>query len=105
MQGYPKHLNSRQDVLNLLAMPEHAERTRSDLARLLDSRFAWVAVSELPEGKAGLEDDTHKVVAEEGDGRTIRIQMALVEDPRAQIFRIGLTVDEAEAMIQEGDHA
>ena len=34
MRGYPKGLLSKQDFENLLAMPEHADRAKEDLAKL-----------------------------------------------------------------------
>ncbi len=33
MRGYPKHINCKQDFLNLLEMPEHRERALKDLQK------------------------------------------------------------------------
>lgn len=105
MQGFPKMINSRQDVINLLGRPEHAGQLRAKLQELIDSRFAWVVVGELQEGEAGLEDSNHRIQAEEKEGQTTRIQMELVEDPVAHIFRMGFTVTEVKALIEEASHA
>jgi len=34
MRGYPKHINCKQDFLNLLEMPEHRERVLKDIQKL-----------------------------------------------------------------------
>lgn len=36
MNGYPKHINCKQDYLNLLADPEHAARAIADLKVIRD---------------------------------------------------------------------
>jgi hypothetical protein len=36
MNGYPKHINCKQDYINLLALPEHQARTIADLVAIRD---------------------------------------------------------------------
>lgn len=104
MIGFPKDLNSRQDIEHLLAMPEHAAKVKEALGQLLAARFVWVAAGELAAEDPEKEDTTHKVVVEEREGLPVRLHWAQMEDPKAKIFRLGLTVAEAEALIQEGGH-
>lgn len=101
MREYPRIIGTRQDVVNLLNDPDTADRVKEDLQRMIDARFAWVVSGELGNDDPGCEDDTHKVIVEEQDGKEVRVQMELSEDPMAQIFRIGLTVAEAEVLIQD----
>ncbi len=102
MIGYPKHLNSRQDVENLLQMPEYAAKVRETLQQLVAARFAWVNAGELAADDPGVEDDTHKVLSEEQGGLQGRCQMVLVEDSQALLFRLNLTVAEAETWSRGG---
>ncbi|NCB27342.1 MAG: hypothetical protein EOM62_18100 [Bacteroidia bacterium] len=37
MRGYPKGPLTKRDYENLLAMPEHAEKAKADLARLAET--------------------------------------------------------------------
>lgn len=37
MRGYPKHVATKQDHMNLLAMPEYKERTLKDLKELYNT--------------------------------------------------------------------
>ncbi len=34
MKRYPKHINCKQDFINLLSMPEHKERASNELKRI-----------------------------------------------------------------------
>ena len=97
MQGFSKYLNTRQDVENMI--DRYPQETAAYLQKLLDGRFAWMVIGELAADDDGLVDDTHKVVEEEREGRVVRLQMELREDPGAHLFRLGLTVEEAEKII------
>ncbi|MDZ7789740.1 MAG: hypothetical protein U5L08_04450 [Xanthomonadales bacterium] len=101
MRGFPKRFNTRQDVLNTLA--DYPQETAGHLRRMVDERFNWFIDRELAEGEAGVSDDTHRVREDKDDegAVTARYQEAWREDPRAQLFRLGLTVDEAEQLIEE----
>ena len=95
MVGFPGHLNSKQDVENLLALPSYTSQTKARLRQLIDGRFAWIVTGEIAEGESGVEDTTHKVIPQEAG---VRLQMELAEDPGAQLFRMGFTVAEAEGL-------
>jgi hypothetical protein len=99
MKGFPKHLNTKQDYLNLL--PLFPEQTKAELQRLLDERIGWVTTSRLNDGDEGLTDETHRVDALEDDTGTVteRYQVQYMEDPAAELFRVGFTVEEVEGLI------
>lgn len=99
MRGFPRSFNTKSDVLNALTMDK--EQTVVKLQELLDNRFIWVIKSELKSEKKGVNDDTHKLVIEQDEeGNNKFIQMELVEDEFAEIFRLGFTVKEVEKIIK-----
>ncbi|MDX9690527.1 MAG: hypothetical protein RBT70_08745 [Alphaproteobacteria bacterium] len=108
MRGYPQHLNSKQDYINMLAI-DPAE-TVARLQLLLDQRYSWFQGEKLAEGDAGIEDETHKVIEaterEEGseDEITVRYQYELKEDFNSHLFLIGFTVDEVENIINDNSN-
>ena len=98
MQGYPKWLNSKVDVLNVVRDFPRKDWEK-DLQALIDNRFGWYPVKNLDPGENGIEDDTHKVV-DQGDGaEMIRTQYELRENPNARIYQMGLTVEEVQSML------
>lgn len=102
MRGFPRHLNTRQDVDNVLQ--SHPEQARQRLQGLIDERFNWFYDGELAETETGVTDDTHKVQTfeDETTGEVRRFQMEWREDPNAKLFRLGLTVAEAKSLIESG---
>lgn len=58
MIGFPKHINSKQDVYNLL--PEYPVETRAYLSALLGEVVVWRR-SGTPLADAGITDATHRV--------------------------------------------
>ena len=103
MRGFPKHLNTKQDYLNLLAtMPEE---TKAALKQELDGRFAWQAVKKLGETTPKLKanQEIRELQAEGLDpGAEPQLERWLFElkdDPAAWFYRLGFTVEEAEAII------
>ena len=100
MQGFPRYINTKQDVLNLIE--DYPEQTKSFLQSLVDSKMAWLFTNTLADGDTGTTDSTHKVceLVDENDVVTERNQYELVEDNNGPIFRMGFaSVAEAEALI------
>lgn len=98
MRGIPKIFGTEQDIIN--SMAEDPQSTKAKLRELLAGRFAWFPIRKLADGETGLEDATHKVVAQHGgmgpeaEGTEERWQYELQEDPNAFIFKtLGLTVE------------
>jgi hypothetical protein len=105
MRGFPPIIGSRQDLKNLLAMPEHAEAARAKLAEMEDARMVWVVTGTVGEGKAGETGTNFKVVDSEVDGQPVRLQMELKEDPGSPFVRLGLAELAAAGAEKEVDHA
>ena len=100
MRGIAKWFNTEEDIINCMAVD--ADATKERLRELLDGRFAWFPAKVLSKSAAGLEDDTHKLVtmrAQDG-GTEERWQYELREDPNAWIFRIGLTVEKINELVE-----
>ena len=100
MRGVAKWFNTEQDIINCMAVDKEATKAR--LRELLDGRFAWFPDKVLKKGAAGIEDDTHKVVTMQADKGGIegRWQYELREDENAWIFRIGLTVEKINELLE-----
>ncbi|MDA8082283.1 MAG: hypothetical protein M0024_01330 [Nitrospiraceae bacterium] len=94
MKGFPTHINTKADVLYLLQ--EYPAEMMAKLRDWLDNRYSWYSTGDLADGAAGIEDATHRVVDSDG----IRTQQELREDSTSTLFRVGLTVAEAEEMIR-----
>ena len=91
MRGFPKTIGSKQDVENLLAMPEMASQARAKLNELEGGSQVWVPVKELGKAEAGVTSDSQKVVIQKTeDGQEKRLQMELKDDPQAPFIRLGL---------------
>lgn len=103
MQGYPKHLNSKQDYLNMLEIdkPETIKRLQS----LLDNRFTWIQGEELMANENGIEDDTHKIMVFEYNTTSgfityQRYQYELKEDKYSHLFLLGFNVEEVKTLLK-----
>jgi hypothetical protein len=90
MRGFPKAIGSKQDMNNLLAMPEFAGQARAKLAAMEAAGMVWVTTKVITDGKPGITDETHKVMEAEVDGKLERRQMELQEDQTALFIRLGL---------------
>ena len=103
MKGFPRTINTKQDVLNLIE--EYPEQTKSFLQSLVDSKMEWLPTGKLAEGDSGTTDSTHKVDEstyenDENDVVTEHTQCELVEYTGGPIFRMGFaSVAEAESLI------
>lgn len=95
MRGFPKRINTKQDYINLLV--DYPAETKQELQKLLDTRYFWQKTKVLAEGETGIEDDTHKIVEQDGE----RIQQEYREDSNARLFRLGFTVTEVEGLIND----
>lgn len=91
MRGFPKHLNTKVDVLNALEL--FPEETKAYLQTLLDTRKLWVQVEYVA---PGVNDESHYVRTDEAGNV---YQMEYRDDPNGEIFRLGFTVEELEAIV------
>lgn len=103
MRGSPKVYGTRQDFQNVAeSFPEAAATALQDL---MEGRFVWKQGRVLDSREDGIEDATHKVVETSMDmdqeAPPVLVQMELVEDENSAFFRMGWTVADAEAFIEE----
>ena len=101
MRGFPKHLNTRFDVEYCLE--HYPAETKAFLAKKLTEVKAWQVTGKLKDGETGKTSDTHKVV-EVKDQVTKevkeRYQHEYKDDPNCELFKLGFTVKEAEALLK-----
>jgi len=102
MKGFPNTLSSKEDYIYIKEnFP--AEQWKPHWQDLLDSRMDWFWVENLPTGKEGIVDATHKVEVMEPteEGKELGYaQYEMKENPMAKIFRIGFTVEEVERALR-----
>lgn len=84
-------MNTKQDYLNTI----NTEQCKKALKSLIDTRFVWNNVQVITD--EGQTDDTHRVIQDDEN----YIQQELIEDPNAELFRLGFTVEEAQQLLGE----
>lgn len=102
MRGFPKHLNTRYDVEYCLE--HYPEETKAFLKQKLAEVKSWQMTGKLKDGETGKTSDAHKVVevkAQAGEEVKERYQYEYKDDPNCELFRLGLTVAEAEKMLEK----
>jgi len=100
MNGYPKHINSKEDIMNIIT--DYPIETKKFLEGLVESSSDWLVQSELKDSEVGIEDSTHKVVENKTDDVVIsRYQFEYREDSNAYLFKLGFTsLQEVKDMIK-----
>ena len=86
--------NTREDVYNSLEIDINA--TFATLKDILNDRFKWQVVKVLLTKEEGIEDETHLIIESENE----ILQSELQEDENSKLFQLGLTVEEAEEIIE-----
>ena len=86
--------NTREDVYNYLEIDINA--TVATLKDILNDRFKWQVVKVLLTKEEGIEDETHLIIESENE----ILQSELQEDENSKLFQLGLTVEEAEEIIE-----
>ena len=86
--------NTREDVYNSLEIDINA--TVATLKDILNGRFKWQVVKVLLTKEEGIEDETHLIIESENE----ILQSELQEDENSKLFQLGLTVEEAEEIIE-----
>ena len=81
MRGFPKYINTKEDVKNLLQplkehgkLKDYRKETKRFLKSLQKDRIKWFSTKVLAKGEAGIEDTTHKIITTEEKGVIKRIQ-------------------------------
>ena len=86
--------NTKEDVYNSLEIDINA--TVATLKDILNDRFKWQVVKVLLTKEEGIEDETHLIIESENE----ILQSELQEDENSKLFQLGLTVEEAEEIIE-----
>ena len=86
--------NTREDVYNSLEIDINA--TVATLKDILNDRFKWQVVKVLLTKEEGIEDETHLIIESENE----ILQSELQEDENSKLLQLGLTVEEAEEIIE-----
>jgi len=98
MRGFPKHLNTNEDVQACLRL--YPEETKRHLAALYENRFVIKELKVLSDKETGVVDDLHEVIQREAPNGTVeRVQLQKVEDPSARIFQLGMMNAKMEILI------
>lgn len=100
MRGFPKRINTKQDVYNLLEI--YPKETKAYLSDLITTKALnyWIPTGSVDSIEAGITDETHKVMESNNvDGTTSYTQYEYVSNPDAFIYRLGFTLTEVEDII------
>lgn len=97
MRDFPKHLNTKQDYLNLLK--DFPEQTKKALQGLLENRFEWFVVRKLDEGEVIADSETLKIVESKEGEEVKKYLYEYKEDSNANLFRLGFTIDEVKTLV------
>lgn len=99
MRGYLKSIKTRKDLD--VAMQLDSQRAKQAVQAMLDERKQWGITGQLAPSESGVTDATHKVVDVTDDDGTVtgKYQYELQDDPASALFRIGLTVQEAQDIV------
>lgn len=87
------YFNTKNDFFNYLS--SRTEEALATLQMLLDYRFTWKVTAVLASKSEGKTDSTHMIQESDED----ILQLELIEDSNAKLFRLGFTVKEAEDYI------
>ena len=100
MRGVPKWFNTIEDVMN--SMEVNKEATKAKLQEMLDGRMVWFPVGKIVGKSKGIESTSAKVVPvkDEQTGEEYLMQYELREDQNAWLFRIGLTVEKINELME-----
>lgn len=101
MRGFPPHLNTKEDY-EFVRNNFPREQWLPCFENLLTSRKDWFFVKELEDGEIGISDETHKIeiqLDQEVEGKHIRYQFELRENPTCLMNTLGYTEQEVLGII------
>lgn len=97
MKNFPKYINTKQDILNLLHLfPREA---KVYLKNCISGYKNWVPICEYNEKEECKEDSTHDFIEQEQDGKVKYIQREFKVVPGNDLDRLGISLEEAERLI------
>lgn len=93
MRGFPKHINSKQDLKNVAVL--YPQEIVAYKKKLEAGRFIWQDAGPVGSQEVVTETDTLKVVETKTETGVVELRkLVLVEDQTAQFFKLGLKVKE-----------
>jgi hypothetical protein len=99
MRGFPKHLNTAQDIENVKDF--YSKENADYLQKLAEGRFIWQDAGPAGENEVVKESaDLRVIEGLDEAGKPTRRKLVRVEDPGAQLFRLGLETANVEALIE-----
>lgn len=96
MNGFPRTINNKHDIANL--MPYYEIETKAYLQNAFDNKDQWLLMAKLDISDTGISDDTHKVEfiyeQDEATGKDTEViaekyQYEFLEDTTGEIYRLG----------------
>lgn len=97
MRNFPKNINTRQDVINLLSL--YPEETKAYLKRCIDGYKNFIPVSEHENRDECIKDETHDYIETESNGAVKYIQREFKVVPGNDLDRLGITIEEAKQLL------
>ena len=98
MRKFPKHINSKQDIINLLEL--YPIKTKAYLQNCINGYKGLSPICEYDKESDCITDDTHDFIKTEEDGieKFIQREYKIIEGN--DLDRLGITLEEAEAMVE-----
>jgi hypothetical protein len=99
MIGFPKTINSRQDLINLLAEPAFKPKALTMVQTLMDERYNWVLQGQLDVNATTAAEAGYKIVDIKNDEGVVtqRYLYRWMVDPNNTLARLGIPTAEAVA--------
>ena len=97
MQNFPKFINTKADILNLIKI--FPEKTKTYLQNCIDGYKNFIPVAEYNNEEDCIKDDTHDYVATESEGIVKYIQREFKVVPGNDLDRLSITIEEAKSLI------
>lgn len=97
MRGFPKHINTTQDLDNLLATPEFADQAKAKLQEFVDQRKSWLPIKDVT-AKEALSVPKGSRIVEQLDDKGAVSKYILEEykdDPNSKLVALGISVSSA----------
>lgn len=100
MRGFPKHINTKQDIENLLR--DYPEKTKQWLKKAAKDYEGWVTEKKLEKIEDAKTDKSTRVkTITTEDGKEELYQEKWTVQPGNKLMRIGMTKEEAEKLINK----
>jgi len=99
--GYPKHLNTKEDYLFVMANFPRG-RWEKDFQLLLQDAVTWLNTGQLENAELGVTDGKRMVVStggEDGMGKEQHYQYEYKDDPNCKLVKLGFTKAEVEKFL------